>query len=215
MRTSILNLLLKSGLALLAVVAFRFPAKAQASEPARGRMIVTEHPNPIAPLHVVNFKFDNQAVEPGVAFNGGDDWLSHMSVTVRNMAKKTIAGIGVRVDFLDTGDGSYARPLASDQIFVGAKSDSQSGEAIPLQIVPGEEEWIPFAPEYEGMKTQIAGRQTPLSAIRSCRVLFNVYFSDGTSWQIAHYYAPDPTNPHRSLPTSYKQFVTPYDPTRE
>jgi hypothetical protein len=135
------------------------------------------------------------------------------------MTKKMIAGIGVQLTFIDTGDGSFARPFAADQIFVGAKTaaagNAESGSTTSLQIAPGQEETIPFASEYDGMKTQIAGRQTPLSAIRSCRVLFNVYFSDGTRWQTAGYYMPDPNNPSRSISTSYEQFVTPYNPTEK
>jgi hypothetical protein len=186
-----------------------FKVKAQNAQGLPARMIIAEHPNPIEPLRVVNFKFGEETVVPGTAFSAGDDWLANMSVTVKNATDKSIMGIGVQVTFLDMGDGTYQHPLSSDTIQVGTRpgKDVEAASAAPLQLGPGQEETIPFASEYNVMKTQVDGRQMTMSAIRTCRVLFNVYFSDGTSWLLSNYFTLEPNNPGHWHQISYEQFT--------
>jgi len=182
---------------------------------AAGPMILPARVTPNAAIEAVAFKAGSDSVTPGVAVAGSDDWLKNISVTIKNVSKKNIVAVNVKLHLPDTGDGSVARPFSDPEFKLSAsaaafdatqnptRSPGTPGADLPLR--PGQEMTIALAPHYDPIKASLESNR-PMATIQKCMFTFSAYFSDGTAWMMGTYYEPDPTRAGVWAPITFQQF---------
>jgi len=145
----------------------------------------------------------------GIPFDAPDDWLSHLSVKIKNMSSKPlIAGNfqltfeGLRGDTDVTHNihfGMYPEHFLYTQ--TGVKMPQPAGEIPISPVAPGETLTISFKNDYAVISAKLLKRG-PLSDAKECTIDYGAYyFTEGLRWSTGNYDREDPTTLGRYVPS--------------
>lgn len=155
----------------------------------------------------------------GVIPDGGDDWLTDISLTIQNVSTKKIVYLGVMCNVTETAD--WAQEAATHSVvlnkspepglgqlndFVGMRPEVALYSMIlghklhpdpgpAFELAPGQTFTIAYENPayYPGLKKSVGERKGSISAVNGCNGgVSDVFFEDGTRWQSHHYMRADP-----------------------
>lgn len=87
------------------------------------------------PIEIVEMKLDQQKISSKVPFATSDDWLRHLSVTVRNVSQKKVKLIRLSIEFQRDARGNSTLPninFIGGQMFHFSPQFARSGEDLTL-----------------------------------------------------------------------------------
>lgn len=156
------------------------------------------------PVRIAGILYDGKPIAGGVSFDAPDDWLSHISVRIRNASSKPLVAGSFQLTFEKVGGGDYGvmhyirfGRLPDHQLYTesGVKVPRPTGEIQIAPVAPGETVTISFKDDYPVLNAALLKRG-PLSDVTECTIDYgSYYFTDGLRWSTNNYSREDPTTP--------------------
>jgi hypothetical protein len=150
--------------------------------------------------------YDDKVIQntiSGIPFDAPDDWLSHLSVKIRNMSSKPLIAGGIQLSFDDINGNLLQMHyinfgmLPEHQLYTqsGVKMPQPVGEIPISPVAPGETITIPFSNDYAVISAVLLKRG-PLSDVKICTIDYGGYFfTEGLRWSVGNYDREDPSTP--------------------
>lgn len=153
---------------------------------------------PGEPVEVEEVKVRGKAVALGAQFSEEDDWLSGLTVKVRNVSDQPVLFLDVALNFPRRGS---QEPEARDHLLYG-RYPLPPGEAAPESpaagqppILPGETAELALN-DYEGTRRFLDQTNYP-GAVTDLEIeISDVYFDRDAKWSGGQIFRRDPDNPH-------------------
>jgi hypothetical protein len=138
-------------------------------------------------------KVSGKPVKFDEAFDGSDEWLPTVLLSVKNISNKSIVYLSVDVNFPETRS---LRAMMSYPIELGQKPESKfPTRNAPMVLLPGDTLEIQLQDHYPKIKTFVE-KQWTIKDIRKAELEIGfVIFDDRTAWAAGNFYRQDPTNP--------------------
>lgn len=153
-----------------------------------------------APIKILRIRIKGTPVEPGAKFAKEEDWLSDMSVTVKNISQKTVRYIEIDIDFLR----DVENPHGKDPTYLHSL---RYGNEVPLSpdvvtrieqpsIKPdGTAELILTGDTHQHIRSVLNRINYPATIKRVALMIRTVIFDDGAIWYMGQKFQQDPLNP--------------------
>jgi hypothetical protein len=175
---------------------------------------------PHEPVVIVRVMRGTAEIKPDVPFQAGDDWLTEISVVVKNVSSSKIVYMGIDAHLPETGAGTRedARVAAGNAVgklpepaMYSALTGQRKPETrnLPIDLEPGRELVMPIVSkdDYSYIKQMIEAKEPIASVTRTEVYVDAVYFADGTKWSPAHYYRPDGSAPGKYTVVRYEDWL--------
>lgn len=188
--------------------------RAQDEQPAGSKMIDIDPPFVGDAVKIVRISVGKTEVAPGfhmysnskwpaTPFQAGEDWLENLSFVIRNEASKTIEDAEMSACFPDEETKSLLAciPIQLGRIpanaaYTGNGLPLHQGARRPIHFAPGQEMTISLAEYSDAIRERIEDSGRPFSRVNKCWIVRDMfYFDDGTMWDRAGYWMPDPEHP--------------------
>jgi hypothetical protein len=173
-----------------------------AESPVAPRKIVTGVPGKDPPMGVIGIQYDGKMIRARTLFDAPDDWLKHITISIRNRSAKTLTAGGVQLAFPGIGGDPMIFYNLRFGVVPEHQATSRSGPVIlpptggpPISIAPGEYLKISLADHYEAIRSAIEVR-VPLSQAKLLVIDYGSYYFDGGFlWRFDSIAHVDPANP--------------------
>ena len=161
------------------------------------------------PIRIVGVFYDGKPIAGSTPFDSPNDWLSHISVKIRNASSKPLVAGNFQLTFEGIGGDTvlmhYIRfgIIPEHQLYTlsGDKVPRPMGEIPISPVAPGETITISFKNDYSDLSAKLMKRG-PLSDVKECTIDYGVYyFTDGLRWLTNNYAHEDPSTPGNYLPS--------------
>jgi hypothetical protein len=158
------------------------------------------------PIRIVGIYYDDKPIQntiSGTPFDAPDDWLSHVSVKIRNASSKPLISGNLQLAF----NGLRGDIPVIYLVLFGKLPDHmlnlpsgdkrpQPAGVIPISpVAPGETLTISFKDYYAAISAKLLAKG-PLSDVKECTIDYGVYyFTEGLRWATGNYDREDPSTP--------------------
>lgn len=163
-------------------------------------------------------KLPPNQISNGRPFQDCDNWLSRMTIYIKNRTDKTVAWVGLELLFPKPGSGAWGL-IAIQTIQLGrvpavdmstirtvdGKPVHFSPSLKPLDLRPGQEVTVRVS-DYMNSIKQLVQRFMPAMMVTKLQVeIGSCYFNDGMRWSTGVYSALDKAHPGKmkNLPSNY------------
>lgn len=153
---------------------------------------------PKEPVKIEKIQVKGKAIGLGTPFTEEDDWLSGLTIKVKNISDKPIVFLDIAINFPRPDS---QEPEARDHILYG-QYPLAPGETAPdgpavaePPIRPGETVELALS-DYEGTR-RFLNQSNYLASITALEIdISDVYFDQNTKWSGGQIFRRDPNNPH-------------------
>jgi hypothetical protein len=162
------------------------------------KKIVDDLYPPDTPVVVAAVKVSGRSIKLGEGFDDDDDWLSHLSLKLKNVSDKTVVFVALDFDFPETkATGNVmAFPLQWGR---NPRARVPFGESKRMR--PQESSDLALSQdEYQRLERFLVQRHSIGSIHRANIRITTIYFEDGSIWSNGSWVHPDPNNPNRLIP---------------
>ena len=180
------------------------------------RTIVTGVPDAKNPVGVIAIFYDGKVIRPRSPFNAPDDWLRHITISVRNESARTMIAGNMQLAFPGIGGD----PMVVRYLRVGITPEHQryTADGQKLHQIPGETA-VAIAPrnyakfslasDYDAIQTEIE-RRAPIADVATLVVDYGAFYFEGDlRWMMNSFSKADPDAPGKYIPTAPEDFKTP------
>lgn len=153
---------------------------------------------PKEPVKIEEIKVKGKTIGLGAKFTEEDDWLSGLTIKVKNISDKPVVFLDIAVSFPRPDS---QEPAARDHLLYGryplapgeAASDTPVVGEPPVQ--PGETAELTLT-DYEGTRRFLDESDYPTSITALEIDISDVYFDQNTKWSGGQIFRRDPNNPN-------------------
>jgi hypothetical protein len=155
------------------------------------------------PLEVQKMVVSNQAVEDSKLFEADDFWMKDLTITVKNVSKRTIQGFNLALQF--SPDVKLAEVELSKGLSFGIESAGHE-----INLAPGESTQVSVtASWFDALKFHVMHMELPPGALRSVTLkVKEVYFDINHAWFRGFFVIRDANNPERFIPDESQRSKT-------
>ena len=187
-------------------------SQASQNSPLAPRRVFRGRGNIADPIRIVGIYYDDKPIQntiSGTPFDAPDDWLSHISVKIRNMSTKPLIAGNYQLTFEglrgDTDVTYYILygMMPEHMLYTpsGVKVSQPKGEIPISPVAPGETLTISFKDDYADMSAKLLARG-PLSDVKECSIDYGAYFfTEGLRWSRGNYDREDTSTPGHYVPS--------------
>jgi hypothetical protein len=145
----------------------------------------------------------------GTPFDAPDDWLSHLSVKIRNVSSKPLIAGNLQLSFNGLrGDIPviylvWFGSLPDHMLYTASevKRPQPTGEIPISPVAPGDTITIPFKNVVPLMSKKLLATG-PLSDVKECSISYGTYFfTEGLRWSMGNYDREDPSTLGHYVPS--------------
>lgn len=174
--------------------------------------------------------YPNKWLWEGVVEKANEDWLTRLSLVIKNVSAKKIVYLSVACHVTETANwrqeiiqhSTPANPMLGEiNNHAGLRPEAelysvrlrrrlQPDTGPTFELAPGQNYTIPFEnPDYyPGLKSSVEERTGSISAVNGCTGgISQVFFEDGTQWQGHKYLRADTDNPGHWIKMSVNEWA--------
>lgn len=157
------------------------------------------------PIQITKVKAKGKMLELGKKILAEDDWLRGLTISLRNVAGKTIVFVDLELHFLRPDKNSLepitAYPISIGNSLDGGGASSQPSLAPSVRILPGESWDMSLADQdYTSLLDFLKRTRHPGSVKEVEVIVHKVIFDDNTCWAAGRMFRRSPENPDEWLP---------------
>jgi len=156
---------------------------------------------PNQPIEVVSKELDGKPLSDNKGVLGNQDWLKHLTLSVKNVSNKNIMSFDIDLLIKKQGNILMGIPIYFRTFFIPDYTDAltPSGEKKTGFLLPGEVVKVKVSDRI----MQIYGKELVKHEVEDIdRVTIEirgVYFDDHSRWMFGQESRPDPNNPEKRL----------------
>lgn len=150
------------------------------------------------PVKIKAIKIKNKDVAAGKKFDGADDWLSGIIITVENKSEKNVTHVSVQVVYAreENEEVSQEAPFGDSITYGWSPFRKSQAPAQAQAIPPGRTVDLALSEQTYNENNLVLKRLKYTKSVRKIELIVEeVGFEDGTAWSKGQYWKPDPSNP--------------------
>jgi hypothetical protein len=153
---------------------------------------------PNQPVEISNLDVKGKAIRLNEKMGeNGDDWLSNLSITVKNISDKTITCVEINLDFPET---KTTGNMMSFPLKYGQNPQARIVTGQSESLPPNQNVTIDLSGKLSADLKDFIEKRHPLNSLKKVAIHVNqVCFEDGTIWSSGSFFRPDPNSPSKYI----------------